>query len=344
MSHPDGGVRSGRESSGEAVRKGEAPGHAGGVLSAAMMPAIREFRPADAKAVADLRRAALPFLISTPQGVAWQVATAPAAQCLRLFVAELDGRIVGAVHSGLVHEHSVPGRAAATPVVHPDQRGRGVGGALLTAAEKHLAAAGATRLFAWATDEPGALAFAAHRGYRRTRPASFLRLDLAGARLPPLPGRLPPGVRLCTGADFGADPYPLFAVDAEATADVPGDATGDAMAYENWLLHTWEHPDNDLGLTTVVTVDGEIAAFTLATTDGLGRYSSGMTGTRRAFRGRGPARLAKTDSLRRARDAGCTEAFTGNDAANAPMLAINHALGYLPYAAEWRCVRELGRG
>lgn len=308
-----------------------------------MMPAVRAFRPADAKAVADLRRAVLPYLISTPQGVARQVSAAPAAQCLRLFVAELDGRIVGAVHSGLVHELGAPGRAAATPLVHPDHRGRGAGGALLTAAEAQLTAAGATRLFARAADEPGALAFAAHRGYRRTRPAGFLRLDLAGARLPPLPGRLPPGVRLCTGADFGADPYPLFAADAEAAADGPGDTAGDAMAYENWLLRTWEHPDHDLGLTTVVTVDGEIAACTLATTDGLGRYSSGTTGTRRAF-GRGPARLAATDSLRRARDAGCTEAFTGHDAANTPMLAINHALGYRPYAAGWRCVRELGRG
>ena len=61
-----------------------------------------------------------------------------------------------------------------------------------------------------------------------------------------------------------------------------------------------------------------------------------MTGTRRAFRGQGLARLAKTASLRRARDAGCTEAFTGNDAANAPMLALNTAFGYRPFAAEWR--------
>ncbi|MEV0369619.1 GNAT family N-acetyltransferase [Streptomyces sp. NPDC050636] len=305
---------------------------------------VRDFRRSDAKAVADLRRAALPSLISTPQGVAWQVATAPAAQRQRLFVAELDGRVVGAVRSHLLHDSSVPGQAAATPQVHPDHRGRGVGGALLTSAEEHLATVGATRLFAWAVDEPGALSFAEHRGYRRTRPARFLRLDLTAADLPPLPSTRPPGVRLCTGADFGADPYPLFMADAEATADEPGDVASDAMAYEDWLLHTWEHPDIDLDLTSVVTVDGEIAAYSLATTDGLGRYSSGMTGTRRAYRGQGLARLAKTDSLRRARDAGCTEAFTGNDAANAPMLAINHALGYRPSGAEWRCVRGLGRG
>ena len=127
------------------------------------------------------------------------------------------------------------------------------------------------------------------------------------------------------------------------TADEPGDVTCDAMAYDDWLLHTWEHPHIDLDLTSVVTVDGEIAAFALAATDGRARYSSAMTGTRRAFRGQGLARLAKTASLRRARDAGCTEAFTHNDADNVPMLAVNHAFGYRPFAGAWRYVREAAR-
>ncbi|WP_043263689.1 GNAT family N-acetyltransferase [Streptomyces sp. CT34] len=309
-----------------------------------MTPTVRDFRPADAKAVADLRRAALPHLISTPQGVARQVAGAPPAKQLRVFVAELAGRVIGQISAQLLHESSVPGQAAATPVVHPDHRRQGAGGALLTAAEEHLTAVGANHLFAWADDEPGALAFAARRGYRLTRSGSFLRLDLAGTALPPLPAPLPPGVRLCTGADFGADPYPLFAAEAEAAADEPGDVALDAMDYETWLRTTWEYPDTDLDLTSVVTVDGEIAAFTLVATDGLGRYVSAMTGTRRAFRGRGLARLAKTDSLHRARDAGCTEAFTGNDDGNAPMLAINRAFGYRTCAAERRCVRDLVRG
>jgi GNAT superfamily N-acetyltransferase len=304
---------------------------------------VRDYRPADAKAVADLRRAVLPFLVSTPQGVAWDVTTAPAAQHLRMYVAEHDGRLIGAARAQSLHQGSLPGQGSAAVLVHPDHRGRGAGGTLLTSAEEHLCAVGATRFFARVSDTPDANAFAARRGYRRARSGRFLRLDLATAALPPLPAGLPPGVRLCTGADFGADPYPLFAAYAEAAADEPGEVPGDAMAYEDWLLHTWEHPDTDLELTSVVTAGGEVAAFSLAVTDGLGRYVSGMTGTRRAFRGRGLAHLAKTDSLRRARDAGCTEAFTGNDAANAPMLALHHAFGYRPFATEWHCVREPGR-
>jgi RimJ/RimL family protein N-acetyltransferase len=68
-----------------------------------------------------------------------------------------------------------------------------------------------------------------------------------------------------------------------------------------------------------------------------------MTGSRRAYRGRGLAKLAKTDSLHRARAAGYTEAFTGNDTGNAPMLAINAWLGYRPTATEWHYLRDLPR-
>jgi hypothetical protein len=66
-----------------------------------------------------------------------------------------------------------------------------------------------------------------------------------------------------------------------------------------------------------------------------------MTGTAREFRGRGLAKLAKNDSLHRAREAGITEAFTGSDAQNGPMLAINKWFGYEICATEVRHVRTL---
>ncbi|GAA2668392.1 GNAT family N-acetyltransferase [Streptomyces lunalinharesii] len=305
---------------------------------------VRDFRPADAKAVADLRRAAVPFLLATPQGVAWQVAAAPPAQRLRALVAVRDGRVVGQLNAGLLHQAGLPGQGLVTALVHPDHRGRGAGSALLAAGEAHLSALGMRRGHARTVDEPRSLAFAARHGYRPTRRADFLRLALAQAALPPLPAALPPGVGLCTGADFGADPRPVYAADAEAAADQPADVAADAVSYPDWLRTTWEHPDVDLGLTTVVTVDGAVAAYTVAATDDRGRYATLMTGCRRAFRGRGLARLATTDALRRARDAGCTEALTGNDVTNAAMLAINRAFGYRRCGGEVRHVREWGRG
>lgn len=85
-----------------------------------------------------------------------------------------------------------------------------------------------------------------------------------------------------------------------------------------------------------------MAAFSAANTDGLTRYWSGMTGTRRAYRNRGLAKLAKTDSLHRARAVGYTDAYTGNDADNGPMLAINTWFGYRICATEVRHVHNIG--
>jgi RimJ/RimL family protein N-acetyltransferase len=80
----------------------------------------------------------------------------------------------------------------------------------------------------------------------------------------------------------------------------------------------------------------------MARTNGGTRYGTVMTGTARAYRGRGLAKLAKNDSLHRARAAGLTEALTGNDYGNEPMLAVNKWFGYEICATEVRHVRTLG--
>ncbi len=71
-------------------------------------------------------------------------------------------------------------------------------------------------------------------------------------------------------------------------------------------------------------------------------YATGMTGPARDHRGRGPARLVKNDSPHRARAAGYPRAYTGDDAGNGPMLAVNKWFGYGICATEVRHVRELG--
>ncbi|WP_329458561.1 GNAT family N-acetyltransferase [Streptomyces sp. NBC_01497] len=305
---------------------------------------VRDFRPddpEDAAGVVRARLAALPHLLLTEESVRHRAVKAHPDERFRILVAEEDGRLAGAAEVLLFHDSPVPGQASANPQVHPAHRGRGVGTLLLRGAEEHLVAAGATEVFSWVLDEPEHRAFAARHGYRPGRAAHFQHLDLTTAELPP-PGPLPAGVRLRTFADYADDPRPLFAADAEVTADEPGDVTQQLADFGDWSTSTWHDPRLDHALTSVVEVDGRVAAFSLAHTDGRTRYWSGMTGTRRAFRGRGFARLAKTDSLRRARAAGITEAHTENDADNAPMLAINRRLGYRISGTEVRHVRTLG--
>jgi GNAT superfamily N-acetyltransferase len=148
-------------------------------------------------------------------------------------------------------------------------------------------------------------------------------------------------VEIRPGSDFAADPRPLFALDAEASRDEPSDIGTEFSDYEAWLDETWRHPLFSAELTSVAVVDGRPAAFSAVRADGGTRYFTAMTGTARAHRGRGLAKLAKNDSLHRARAAGYKEAFTGNDAGNEPMLAINRWFGYEICAAEVRYVREL---
>ncbi|MGW8764578.1 N-acetyltransferase family protein [Streptomyces sp. NPDC055815] len=303
---------------------------------------VRDVRPEDAEGFARVRRAAVPFMLATAEQLAFDWAHAhPDSHYRPLVAVTEDGAIIGTAQVGIAHDAPRPGIGYANVYVDPAHQGLGAGTLLLRAAEEYLAERGARTVYSWALDEPANHAWAERRGYSSSRSAHFLRLDLTTAGLPPLQDP-PAGVELRTAEDFAADPRPLFELDAVTTADEPGDVGTELADYAHWLRTTWEHPLLDRALTTVAVVDGVPAAFSAAQTDGLGRYSSGMTGTAPAFRGRGLAKLAKNASLHRARAAGCVEAFTGNDAGNGPMLAINKWFGYEIGATEVRYVRTIG--
>jgi GNAT superfamily N-acetyltransferase len=305
---------------------------------------VRDLRPdvrTDLEGFVRVRRLALPFMLSTPESVAHDIAHAHPDAHLRRLVAEEDGEIIGTAQVGIAYESPEPGQGTVNVYVHPERTRRGAGALLVRAAEEYLSAQGATRLYAWVLDEPGNRAFAERFGYTASRSAHFLRLDLAHGTLPPLQGP-PPGVEIRPGSDFSDDPRPLFDLDAEVTLDEPSDIDTEFTDYEAWLDETWRHPLFSPELTSVALVDGRPAAFSAARTDDGTCYGTVMTGTARAHRGRGLAKLAKNDSLHRARAAGFAEAFTGNDTGNEPMLAINKWFGYETCATEVRHVRELG--
>ncbi|MFB7940469.1 GNAT family N-acetyltransferase [Streptomyces sp. NPDC056049] len=302
---------------------------------------VRDVRPEDAEGFARVRRAALPCMLATAEQVVFDWAHAhPEAHARPLVAVTEEGEVIGTAQVSLAHDSPEPGIGSLNVYVDPARRGLGAGALLVRTAEEHLVERGATALYSWILDGPENRAFAERRGYAPSRSAHFLRLDLT-AGLPPLQ-EPPAGVELVSAEEFAADPRPLFELDAATTADEPGDVKAELDDYPHWLESTWNHPLHARSLTVVAVVEGVPAAFSAARTDGLGRYSSGMTGTAPAFRGRGLAKLAKNASLHRARSAGCTEAFTGNDAGNGPMLAINEWFGYTVDATEVRYVRTLG--
>ncbi|MER6361173.1 GNAT family N-acetyltransferase [Kitasatospora sp. NPDC001527] len=300
---------------------------------------IRVFRPDDAEAVAAAHRAGREHLVLTPEMFVWLNARRAEGAHYRTFVAELDGRVVGSVRCGVVTGTTTTGVGHANGSVLPEFRRRGVFTALLAAAERHLAGHGVVDLHSWVDDEPGSRAFAEARGFTAGRTAHFAARDLS-VPLPPAPP-LPAGVELRPASDFAADPYPVFEIEADAALDEPGEIVMDATEYEEWLAAQWHRPDLDRELTVVAVVEGVPAAFSAVSTDGAERYWSAFTACRRAYRGRGLSKLAKRESLRRARAAGLRHAFTSNDATNEPMLAINVWLGYERCASERKFIKRL---
>ena len=295
---------------------------------------IRAAHPDDAPAVVALRALVYPYLVRGVESTRRMIAEPPPGEEWTAFVAEIDGRVAGwvsAYRNGNTSEADFGDVSLLH--VHPEQRGRGIGVALLDAALGHLRPLGIRRVRAWALTE--SLPFARRHGFTPSRELRYSALDLRAA--PPLPDGQD-GVRLPALA--GLDPRRLHTVHVAASADEPGDAPTDALSYANWRYEVWDNLGLDRQASTAVEVDGELVAFSLVKRDG-DRMWSDMTATLPAFHGRGLARMTKIAALHHARDRGVTVAYTSNDESNAPMLAINKRLGYRPVAAQWSCLAEL---
>ncbi|WP_444949030.1 GNAT family N-acetyltransferase [Micromonospora ureilytica] len=295
---------------------------------------IRVAQPDDAPGVVALRAMVYPYQVRGVESTRKMIAEPVPGRDWVAFVAEIDAQVVGWVTAQRNDSTSTANFGDISLLhVHPEHRRRGIGTALLMTATGHLAPLGVRRLRAFA--QPDALPFARRHGYEPTRELRFSALDLNPA--PALPEQ-PPGVRLRQIAEL--DPHRLYAADVAAALDEPGDVPVDSISYQTWQYDVWDNLGLDKEASTAVEVDGEVAAFSLVKRDG-DRMWSDFTGSLPAYRGRGLARLAKTAALHRAAANGVRVAYTSNDEANGPMLAINTRLGYRPVAAEWSCLAEL---
>ncbi|WP_323055297.1 MULTISPECIES: GNAT family N-acetyltransferase [Streptomyces] len=231
---------------------------------------VREFRPEDAPRVLHVRRTVLPFLVVREESLFWESTRAARRLSAQVFVAEVDGRVAGVTEARLLDATERPGQAFALPQVLPEYRGRGVGTALLDAAEAHLRSVGGSDVYLWALDDGRSPGLAERRGYARRRASRALRLDLTGPLPDPPP--LPAGARLRTAAAYADDPRPLYEADVECARDEPGDVPLTDLSYENWRATYWERPEFDPELSSVLELDGAVAAT-------ASRTPTGPTGT-----------------------------------------------------------------
>nr|MDT0663398.1 GNAT family N-acetyltransferase [Micromonospora sp. DSM 115978] len=294
---------------------------------------IRQAVPDDAPAVVALRATVYPYLVRGVESTRRMIAQPPPDERWMAFVAERREELVGWVSAYRNTNSAADVGEISLPHVHPDHRRRGAGSALAAVAIEHVEALGVRRLRTWAT--PDGLDFARRRGFEPSREARYSMLEL---RQPPVVPAPPDGVKLAALAEL--QDKQVYAAHAASVVDEPNDVPHDALDYDTWRTEIWENVGLDRQASTAALVGETVAAFTLVIRDG-DRMWSAMTATRPEHRGRGLALLVKSVAVHRAAEAGVTAAYTGNDAANGPMLAVNARLGYRPVASQWSCVKPL---
>lgn len=287
---------------------------------------IREATPADDAAILALWGACFPFLVLTEAVIRAREAGSPPAERRLTVVGEVDGRVAGFATGRFDLESQDSDVAVLNLMVLPGDRHAGVGTALYERSLKHLRDIGARRIVVRVGDDDG-LAFGTKRGLAVSRTE---RISVVDPRTIPAPPPMPEGLTLRSVADV-ADLRPVYDLDCAASLDVPSDTPFEPWSYEEWLRVIVGTPIFDAE-ASMVAYDGDLAV-SLACVESAGeRMFSGLAGTLADYRGRGLARIVKSHALRRAADKGVVEAYTNNDAGNAPMLAVNDRLGYTEHA------------
>ena len=216
----------------------------------------------------------------------------------------------------------------------PQARNRGIGSALFIAASAAARAAGKTGFQTEISEEHAdGLRFLANRGFVETDRSKMVRLDLAGLAAPEV--RAPTGVRLVTLAER-PDLLPgVHATAVETFPDIPWtDQPISALDFEAFVARDVDRTGipKDAFFVAVDEVTGAVAGYASLI------YAAGsttvayhdMTAVRRADRGRGIATALKRATIAWAIEHGLEALDTGNDEGNAPMRAVNLALGYRP--------------
>ncbi|MFC5847667.1 N-acetyltransferase [Deinococcus petrolearius] len=136
----------------------------------------------------------------------------------------------------------------------------------------------------------------------------------------------------------------LYALMAALLRDVPSTTPVSVWPFETWQRRVVPHLHHPEGLFIASAPDGEwIGLSELHTPYGgrPGTVRNGLTGVLGAWRGHGVAFSLKLAAARAARERGFTHARTGNHSANAPMLGINAALGFVREPATLTLLRKL---
>ncbi len=297
---------------------------------------IREFVDRDAEAAAALIAENTPWL-QTAAGLRHREASLPPRARRRTWVAERDGAIVGWGEAEFAWVAEEPDVGQVWAVVAPSHRRRGFGSELFDRAYAHVVEHGASEVRSWSFDEGDS--FLEARGFAKARVERLSAVDPRTVDTSAFDSRT--DVRVVPLAALSDRLPEVYALFTEALADMPSDHPETNLSYDEWRDETIAHPDLSHDGSVVVLADDRPVALSWVNVDRAHAVAEQqLTGTLRAYRRRGFARLAKLAVLHWCAEQGITRLATGNDSTNAGMLAINRQLGFRPFAVETEWVKR----
>jgi GNAT superfamily N-acetyltransferase len=243
-------------------------------------------------------------------------------------LASSDGRDVGTA-IGVGGWHSPEGVARGEVRVVGDERGRGVGAALLGALSAWARRLGYGELTGPVKEgDAGSLAWARRRGFEEVGRNSLLVLDLTATEAPRV--EPPEGIEIVSWAERPGAEAGMYEVAREAYPDVPGEE--DAVApFEEWLSMDLQGAGDRPEATFLALADGEVVAYAKLSLS-LARPTVAMhdmTGVLRSWRGRGIARALKAAEIAWAKANGFDRLETQNEERNEPIRRLNERYGYV---------------
>jgi GNAT superfamily N-acetyltransferase len=281
-----------------------------------------------------IRNAVTPDSPDSLEQIRWENATYP-GEVMRLLARDGAGTAIGTATTGRIWMHGPEFERYWLGIwVVPEARRNGVGSALLAAASDAARAAGKTGFQLELSESyTDGHRFLARRGFVEIERSKAVRLELAGMA-PPVADP-PPGIRLATLAERPDLVSGVHRAAIETFPDIPtGDAPVDVGSLEAFTARDIDRVGipRDAFQLAIDEATGEVvgyAALLLAPGSSTLAYHD-MTAVRPPWRGRGIAMALKRATIAWAIANGVATLEAGNDEHNAPMRAVNAALGYVP--------------